>query len=729
MKKTAKEKKYYKFFMYLTVILLLNITGTTLFFRFDLTSNKVYSLSDASKNVVTTLSDPLTVKLFFTDNLPAPYNNIERYLHDLLLEYSIAGNRYFNYQFYNVSGEENEEARYNQEIARNYGIRPVQVQNIEQDKVKFQKAYMGITLINGDVIETIPMITSTEGLEFQITSTIRKMNNKISALLRLEKKVAVKLFLSSSLQIVGPYMDLSGLSELPDKIENVVGKLNKKNYGKLSFSYLDPSKAETSEEEAENLNILALRWKEFTDQKGQKIPANQGYAGIIVQHGEKTEKIRLIRALRIPIFGLQYQLVKMEDLGKNIHDAIENVIDINEEIGYLADHGTPALTADTSLLGQPRAESLSHFNKLLAEAYTIKPVNLNNGGIPEGLPSLIISGAKEDFSEYELYQIDQFLMQGKNLAIFIDSFDEVAPKDQRGMMKGHRNLTYLPLNTGLEKLLAHYGLSVKKSYILDENCFKQRISPTFGGGERPIYYAPLIKNEFISKEVSFLRNIKGLVMLKTSPVTVNEQKVKEYELRAHKLFLSSERSWEMSGRINLNPMFMRPPKEDTEFHPAAMAYILEGAFPSYFTDKPIPVKKESTEDDGDDHHEERGEEDGVDVSEIESEGPTLKGKPAKIFLIGTSEILRNDLLDEKGKSPNSHFVMNIIDYLNNREDNAMMRSKTQRFNPLKEVTPGTRTMIKTANIAGLPALVIIGGLIVWGRRVSRKRFIQQVFGK
>ena len=110
IKKTVDTAKYSKFLIYLIVVVLLNIAGITLFFRMDLTSNKVYSLSKASKEVVSTLSEPLTVKVFFNSNLPAPYNNIERYLHDLLEEYSIAGSRYFNYQFYSVSGEDNEDS-------------------------------------------------------------------------------------------------------------------------------------------------------------------------------------------------------------------------------------------------------------------------------------------------------------------------------------------------------------------------------------------------------------------------------------------------------------------------------------------------------------------------------------------------------------------------------------------------------------------------------------------
>ncbi|MGD9150240.1 MAG: Gldg family protein, partial [Desulfobacterales bacterium] len=131
------SERYIKFLIYLIIVVLVNIAGITLFFRLDLSANKMYSISDASKKVVSTLSEPLTIKVFFTKNLPAPHNNTERYLHDLLEEYAIHANRYFNYSFHDVSAEEgelSEEKQENQRLANNYGIHPVQIQAIEKDE-------------------------------------------------------------------------------------------------------------------------------------------------------------------------------------------------------------------------------------------------------------------------------------------------------------------------------------------------------------------------------------------------------------------------------------------------------------------------------------------------------------------------------------------------------------------------------------------------------------------
>lgn len=726
---------YIKFFIYFVLIILINVAGITLFFRLDLTRNNVYSISEASQQVVSTLSEPLTINVFFTKNLPAPHNHTERYLRDLLQEYTIYANQYFNYRFYDVSPEEgdiDQEAKENQELARNYGVHPVQIRVIEKDEVKFQKAYMGLVLIHGDLIERIPTITSTDGLEYELTTAIQKLNNKVSALLRLPEKIRVKLFFSSSLKVVAPYMRLNDLPELPKKIEDVVEKANEKNYGKLQFEHLDPSKDESLEAELKKYNILNLKWPALS---GGKIQAGQGAVGLVMAYGKKVVQIPLIHVMRIPLIGRHYEMVNLNEMDEIINESVESLIDINEDLGYLASHGSLNLWGSAPAgMGQQREDALANFRTLTSQNYTIKQIDLKEEAIPEGLNCLVVAGPKENFTDYELFQIDQFLMRGKNLALFIDAFNEVMPQGQQSCAM-NRPPRYVPLNTGLEKLLAYYGVRIKKSYVMDENCYKQRIPAQFGGGERAIYFAPIIKSRFINDDVGFLQNIKGLVAMKISPLDVDTEQIKKNGLNAQKLLSSSEASWEMSGRINFNPMLIRPPQSADDRKSLPLAYVLEGEFPSYFAGKPIPEKKSEesgaeSESKKEDEAEPAQKKSDVDLSQIEEEGEFLsKGKAGKIFLIGSSELLKDNMLDEQGRSPNAMFIMNLLDFLNNREAIAMMRSKEQRFNPLTDTGGGSRTFVKSFNIAGLPVLVVLFGLLTWFRRHSRKKRIQMMFQK
>ena len=717
-----RSGNYIKFFIYLIVIVLINVAGITLFFRLDLTENKIYSISKASKQVVSTLSEPLTIKVFFTKNLPAPYNNTERYLHDLLEEYSTYANQYFNYSFYDVSAEEgdiSQETMANRKLARDYGITPVQIRHIEKDEVKFQRAYMGLVLIHGDIIGRIPTITSTDRLEYELTTAIQRLNNKISALLSLPDKIRIKLFLSSSLKAVAPFMRLENLPEIPEKLEGIVKKLNSKVYGKLQFEYLDPTKDQGLEAEAKKYEVRSLKWPALS---GGKIQPGHGAIGLVMEYGDKAVKLPLLHITRIPVLGTQYKLADMNKMEEVINEQVESLIDINEDLGYLADHRTLRLLGPVPKGGQMSKDAVSSFRTLMSQNYTLKKVNLKDGFIPESLDTLVIARPTETFTDYELFQIDQFLMQGKSLAIFLDAFEETLPS-------GQEEFVYVSRNTGLEKLLEHYGIRIKKSYVLDENCYVQRLPEELGGGEKPIYFVPLIKSRFINKDLGFMQNIKGLIVSKISPLELDTESINENGLRAYKLFASSEKSWEMSERINFNPISIRPPRSSDEQKSLPLAYLLEGEFPSYFAGKPMP-EKELRESDSKKTGQEKpaDKKADADISKIETSVQIVsRGKPGKIFLIASWEILRDYMLDARLIGNNATFILNILDYLNNREEIALMRSKVQLFNPLYDTRTGTKIFVKFFNIAGLPVLVVIFGLLVWFRRHSRKKRIQIMF--
>jgi hypothetical protein len=471
-----KSGKYFKFLTYLVVIVLLNLAGITLFFRIDLTENKIFSLSGVSRKVVSSLFEPLTIKVFFTKNLPAPHNNTERYLRDLLKEYEIHANQFFNYKFYDVSPDAERMGSAgggNRELAESYGIHPIQIRMIEQDELKFKNAYMGLVMIHGDIIEKIQAITSTDGLEYQLTTAIQKMNNKISTLLSLPEKINVNLYMSSSLNLVAPFMGLKELPELPEKIAMAIDDLNAKNYGKLEFTHFDPTKDPAIEEKAGKYKLMNLQWPALSN---GRINPGSGIIGLVMEYRDKSLEIPLMTVLRLPLIGTRYELIDMEDLDEIINENVESLIDINENIGYLTDHGTLSLfgASPSGPFGMQSGSELSNFNRLVSQNYSIQQVNLKEDTIQDSLNCLIIANPMEQFTDYELYQIDQYLMRGKSLALFIDSFNEVMPQGQQAFAF-NRQPQYVKVDTGLEKLLDHYGIRVKASYVMDESCFKQQV--------------------------------------------------------------------------------------------------------------------------------------------------------------------------------------------------------------------------------------------------------------
>lgn len=727
-----QSEKYIKFMIYLVVVVLINIAGQTMFFRWDLTGNKIYSLSDTSQQVVATLQEPLTIKVFFTNNLPAPHNNTERYLRDLLEEYAIHANRNFNFQFFDVSPQEGGlgvQAGVNQKLADDYGINPVQIQVIEEDEVKFKRAYMGLVIIHGDVLERIPTITAVDGLEYKLTTAIQKLNNKTSALLNLKDRIKIRLFLSSSLNKVAKYMGLEDLPSFAARLQEILSSLNQQVYGKLDYQHIDPSQDPQGAEAARTAKIMQVNWPDIP-QAG--ISAGDGMIGMTMTYGDKSITTPLLTVFRLPIVGTQYQMTPVEDMETIINENIEAMVDINEKIGYLVSHGTHMLSAG-SPMGGPAGSPLGTFMTLLGDNYSIKRIDLKEDLIPASLKVLIIARPTEPFTDYDLFQIDQALMRGTRLILFLDAIGESSPPGQQVFRQQPQ---FNPIQTGLERLLASYGIKIQPSIVLDENCYRQRLASNMGGGERPIYYAPLIQNANINTELPYLQNIRGLIALKMSPLELDQERLQETGIQATRLFSSSPQSWEMRDRITLDPMAIGeppPPEDQQQFH---LAYLLQGTFTSYFAGQPVPAKpspEEATSENGEPVSENdidaNAGDPPVDLSAIAS-SPTRRdqGEPSKILLIGSSDLIQDNILDAEGRSPNAMFIMNVVDALSDRVGVAEMRSKEQRFNPLDKTDTTTRTMTKAFNVIGVPLLVVAFGLLIWLQRTARKKRIQNMFG-
>lgn len=697
------DTRWIPFILTVAVLVLLNVASSTLFVRADLTRNKAFSLSRASEDAVESLEEPLTIKAFFSKNLPAPYNNTEQVFRDLLEEYSIAGNRFFNYSIISMPSKEELAAGTGldeEDEARKYRISPVQIQNVEQDEVKLQTVYMGVAFIHGDMIETIPALTSTDNLEYQITGIINRMGNKISALLGMEGTIDVTLYLSANMNELG-----ANMRDLPGQLGEAVNELNQQYYGKLKFDHVDPiaTGVDTILETRFRISPLTLSRRTGTEEIREK-----AYAALVITHGEDQYAQDLVSR---GIFGMQ--ISDTENLKRTIEDVAEAVIGVNEEIGFLTGYGIPSLDGQSTSQApiEPIKPELQNFDRLISSEYSLRTVNLQEEDIPEGLGLLVVAGPIERLSDYDLFRIDQFLMKGGSLALFLDSHSIYLP--QSSQFGQNQEPAYIPRNTGLEELLAHYGVTVEQSFVMDEESFRQQQRAQNGGIiETPFYYAPIVSDDRINKNLRFLSNIPEMITLYPAPLSLSDNLRESVD--AIEVLSSSKDSWAMSEDINLMyPQLIQPPPDDLQ-QPYALSYLLEGTFVSYFADKPIPEPEvdESVAAEG-----------GLSTEDVQVSTAVIEEGAGTVFVLGTSAILGNNVLQPEASSGNALFFLNLMDYLTGNEDKAVMRTKGISYVPLGDTTPQLRSFIKTFNIAVLPILAAVAGILVWLGRVSRRKRI------
>ena len=676
--KPQKQKSYSHFILYGIIIVLINLVGLTLYVRLDLTKNSVYSLSPISKAVVSTLEEPLTVKIFFNKDLPAPYNTVYRYLQDLMVEYDNAGNRYFHYEFIDVEKQK--------DAAGDFGIYPVQIREIRNDQVKFRNAYMGLAIIHGDIIEKIDSITEPEGLEYRVTTLIKKMNGKIDALLKIKDPITVTLYASSNLPI-------PGMQNLNEQVYAQVQKCNIRNYNKIQYRFVDPVNNQQSLTIAQMYGLPTLKWPQFTTMEGRAIPSGQGMVGIVAEHNNKFETVQILTR---SIFG-QYAIGDLSRLEDMLNSAVDNLISVNPKVCYITGHGEKDINDEQNGAAQ--------FRKMISDMYDLVTIDITKDEIPDDVITIIINGPRSMYSEYELFKIDQFLMRGGNAILLLDSYVE---QQAEGMQMFQRPPQALPVFTGLEGMLAHYGIKIGKDIVMDKQCF---IAQQRGLGELTIYFAPMIDDEGLSDDCEVTKYLKKIVFLKASSLEADEGLLKANKASVKYIVKSSPYSWLQQGAINFMPWGVNPPA-DNNLASYNLAMLVQGNLKSYFTDKMPNIDVKGKDAKGKDY--------------IQQEVVKETVKPVKLFVAGTSEITGRNIIDDEGKSPNAVFMHNVVDYMQGNYDIPQMRSKGLSFNPIKETSDTAKSIIKGFNIAGLPILVLIAGAVyMWRRKLRRKHIESQ----
>ncbi len=176
--KSLKSETLIRAGIVLAILVALNIISIRIFGRFDMTRNSQFTLSEASKALVRNLDDKVTVRAYFTEDLPSPYNNNRRALLDELNDYRAYARGNFQFEFIDPSGEKGEMD------AQQQGIAPLQVQVIKEDKAQVQRAYMGMVLLYEDKKEVIPVVQNLSTLEYEISTTIKRLTSKT------QKKIA-----------------------------------------------------------------------------------------------------------------------------------------------------------------------------------------------------------------------------------------------------------------------------------------------------------------------------------------------------------------------------------------------------------------------------------------------------------------------------------------------------------------------------------------------------------
>ncbi|MBK9271780.1 MAG: Gldg family protein [Saprospiraceae bacterium] len=159
-----------KIFIAILGFLVINIAARWVSLRFDLTQNKEFTLSKATKDILKNLDDKVQVKAYFSEDLPVDVAKTTEALTDLLIEFKNISSGKVEYEFISPNDDQTKE-----EEAMKAGIQPVMINVREKDQAKQLKAFLGLTLSYKDKKEVIPLVQPGTAMEYALATSVKKL--------------------------------------------------------------------------------------------------------------------------------------------------------------------------------------------------------------------------------------------------------------------------------------------------------------------------------------------------------------------------------------------------------------------------------------------------------------------------------------------------------------------------------------------------------------------------
>lgn len=185
-RRTIKRQNIIQLALSLLIIVLINIASSYIFTRFDLTSEKKYTLSPATKKLLKELDDIVFFKIYLEGDFPAGFKRLRNETKEILDEFR-AYSKNIEYEFINpFEGHSKSEIRniYNQLIEK--GLEPTQLQIKKEEGASQQIIFPGAVVTYKGRDLPLQLLTGQigSGPEQAINNNIQQLEYNISNIIR-----------------------------------------------------------------------------------------------------------------------------------------------------------------------------------------------------------------------------------------------------------------------------------------------------------------------------------------------------------------------------------------------------------------------------------------------------------------------------------------------------------------------------------------------------------------
>lgn len=164
-------------FILLAFLIAINFLALQNSVYFDLTQEKIYTTSEATKDILKDLKDEVNVNFYISKDLPSDLINAKTQLADLMNQYQdIAGSKL------KVSYSEPENTPEKVQELGEKGIPQIQFNVIEKDKYEVKQGFFGVEITSGKDSEikreAIPIIQAIDSWEYDFISAVYSVSRE-----------------------------------------------------------------------------------------------------------------------------------------------------------------------------------------------------------------------------------------------------------------------------------------------------------------------------------------------------------------------------------------------------------------------------------------------------------------------------------------------------------------------------------------------------------------------
>ncbi len=223
-KEYKKQQLVHLGFLVISLALICFISNH-LFFRFDLTGDKRYTVSPATKEVLAGLDDIIYIRIYLDGDLPAGFRRMQRSVREMIDEFRVFSRQPIQYRFIDPAAID-DEARRNDLFYDLYskGLRPTNIEIAERGGGRSQKlAFPGAVIsykgseIAVNLLKNNPALTAEQNLnnsvrnvEYELISSIHTLiNDEIRKVAFLEGHGELdELLVSGISDVIARYYDI-----------------------------------------------------------------------------------------------------------------------------------------------------------------------------------------------------------------------------------------------------------------------------------------------------------------------------------------------------------------------------------------------------------------------------------------------------------------------------------------------------------------------------------------